>query len=55
MDHGVGVGIFGIDAECLRQPRAVGGLDRGEAKPLVATSRVATKRTQREQKMQTPS
>ena len=54
MDNGVGVGIVGIDAECLRQPRAVGGLDRGEAKPAAA-SRAATKRIQREQNTQTPS
>ena len=33
MDDGVGVGIVGIDAERLRQPRAVAGLDRGETKP----------------------
>ena len=54
VDHGVGVGIVGVDAEGLRQPGAVSRLDRGEAKAL-RVSRVATKRTQREQKMQTPS
>src|SRR5450756_771695 len=32
MDDGVGIGIIGIDAECLRQPCAVTGLDRREAK-----------------------
>ncbi len=54
MHHGVGVGVIGIDAEGLRQPRAVRRLDRGEAE-FRATSRVATKRIQREQKMQMPS
>src|ERR1019366_7977125 len=33
MDDGIGVGICGIDAERLRQPCAIAGLDRGEAKP----------------------
>src|SRR5258708_6230966 len=33
MDHSVGVGIIWVDAERLRQPRAVAGLDRGETKP----------------------
>ena len=42
MDDGVGVGIFGVDAERLRQPRAVTGLDRGEAKAR-SLSRIATK------------
>jgi hypothetical protein len=49
MHHRIGVGVIGIDPERLRQPRAVGRLN------LRSTSRVATKRTQREQKMQTPS
>jgi hypothetical protein len=35
MDDGVGVGIGGIDAEGLREPRAVAGLDRGEAEATV--------------------
>src|SRR5436190_14920045 len=34
MDHGIGVWIVRIDAERLCQPRAVAGLDRGEAKAL---------------------
>src|SRR4029453_9021404 len=33
MDHGIGIGITGIDAERLCQPAAVAGLDRGEAEP----------------------
>src|SRR5216684_779258 len=32
MNDRVGVGIVGVDAERLRQPRAVAGLDRREAK-----------------------
>src|SRR5664279_13790 len=32
MDHGIGVGIAGIDAERLRQPCAVRRLDSGETK-----------------------
>src|SRR5258708_4973782 len=39
MDHRIGVGVTGIDAERLRQPRAVAGLDRGEAKPLCRVAR----------------
>ena len=54
MNDRIGVGIVWIDAESLRQPGAIGRLDRGEAKAL-RRIRVATKRTQREQKMQTPS
>src|SRR5258708_29425703 len=33
MDHGVGVGIIGINPEGLREPCAVRRLDRREAKP----------------------
>jgi hypothetical protein len=54
MHDGVGIGVIGIDTERLRQPGAIGRLDRGEAESSLV-SRVATKRTQREQKMQTPS
>ena len=50
----IGVRVVWIDAESLRQPRTIRRLDRGEAERRAA-SRVATKRTQREQKMQTPS
>ncbi len=39
MHHGVGIGIFGIDAERLRKPDAVAGLDRGEAKALRLVAR----------------
>ena len=55
MDDGIGVGITGIDAERLRQPRAIGGLDRGEAKAPRRRRASATKRIQREQNTQTPS
>ena len=55
MNDGIGVGIIGIDAERLRQPRAVAGLDRGEAETLAPRRALATKRTQREQNTQTPS
>ena len=54
MDHGVGVGIIRVDSKRLRQPRAVAGLDRGEAESPLDVAR-ATKRTQREQNTQTPS
>ena len=37
MHDGVGIGVVGIDTKSLRQPRAVGRLDRGETKsPLGA-------------------
>ena len=39
MDHGIGVGVPGVDAEGLRQSCAVAGLDRGEAKALVLVAR----------------
>src|SRR5450759_3381082 len=39
MDDGIGVGICGIDAERLRQPCAIAGLDRGEAKPAGLVAR----------------
>src|SRR2546430_6327501 len=35
MHDGVGIGIIRIDTERLRQPRAVGRLDRGEAESLL--------------------
>src|SRR5450755_2347886 len=39
MHHGVGVGIVGVDAECLRQPGAIAGLDRGEAEAPLHVAR----------------
>src|SRR5947207_5712080 len=39
MNDGIGIGIAGIDAERLCQPRAVAGLDRGEAKALLLIPR----------------
>src|ERR1700730_13504571 len=39
MDDGIGVGITGVNAERLRQPRAVTGLNRREAKPPIAIAR----------------
>jgi len=54
MNDRIGIGIAWIDAKSLRQPGAIGRLDRGETKPRRHIV-VATKRTQREQKMQTPS
>ena len=39
MDHGVGVGIGGVDAESLREAGAVGRLDRGEAEFSVHVAR----------------
>src|SRR5258705_2408953 len=39
MDDRVGVGIIRVDAEGLRQPRAIAGLDRGEAKAMLHIAR----------------
>jgi hypothetical protein len=53
MDDRVGVGIIGIDAERLRQPCAPDWI--AVKRKRRSMSRVATKRTQREQNTQTPS
>src|ERR1700722_13667978 len=39
MDDGIGVGIIGIDAEGLREARAVSRLDRGKAKAHLVVAR----------------
>src|SRR5579863_2316410 len=39
MDHGIGVGVLRVDAECLRQTRAVRRLDRREAEALADVAR----------------
>src|SRR2546423_11769206 len=39
MNHGIGIGVIWVDAEGLREARAVGRLDRGEAETLRLVAR----------------